>query len=232
MICDNRGMPDSSSVTHWTVILGTAAGDRAQGEKFARRYRPAVVAYLGARWRRSGLQQEVDDATQEVFVDLLRQNGALQRVDPNRPGGFRAFLFGVVRNVALRHEQRVAKRKPGIPTGFEAPATDEELSTIFDRAWASALMTQAAELQAMRARVKSDAARRRVELLHLRFEHGLKTRDIAERWKVTAKHVQKQYDKARDEFRQALLDVVATHYPGDREAAAREAARLVEFFNK
>ena len=222
-------MPSSSSATHWTVILGAASGDRTQGEKFARRYRPVVEAYLGARWSRSRLRQEIDDATQEVFVDLLRDGGALQRVDPERPGGFRAFLFGVVRNVALRHEERAAKRQPGIPSGFEAPASDDELSTIFDRAWARTLMTQAAELQAKRARTKSESAQRRVELLRLRFEHGLKTREIAERWDVTAKHVQKQYDKARDEFRQALLDVVAFHYPGEPEAAAREAARLVKF---
>ena len=61
---------------------------------------------LAARWRSSSQSSELDDAVQEVFVECFRAGGVLKRVDASRPGGLRPFLFGVVRNVALRFETR------------------------------------------------------------------------------------------------------------------------------
>lgn len=101
----------SSESTCWTVLHAAAGGNDAAREEFARRYAPLVRAYLAAWWRGSPLVGEVDDAVQDVFVECLRDGGMLERAEPGRSGGFRAFLYGLVRNVALRFETKRARRR-------------------------------------------------------------------------------------------------------------------------
>jgi len=67
-----------SDSTCWTVIRAAAAGSPTDREELARRYLGAVRAYLSARWRGSALGDDLDDATQEVFVECFRQGGALE----------------------------------------------------------------------------------------------------------------------------------------------------------
>jgi RNA polymerase sigma-70 factor (ECF subfamily) len=218
--------------TCWTVVRGAAQGRVGDREAIARRYADVVRAYLGARWRGSPLASEVEDAAQEVFLDCFKEGGALERVDPTRAGGFRAFLFGVVRNVALRAERSAARRrvKPA-DDSFDAdrlPADERSLSVVFDRAWATAIVREAAARQTERAARDGDAALRRVELLRLRFHDGLPIREIAARWREEPDRLHHEYARARDEFRAALEEVVAFHHPGSREDAREEARRLLD----
>jgi RNA polymerase sigma-70 factor (ECF subfamily) len=215
---------DSSS-TRWTVILGAAAGRPVDRAEFARRYAPVIRACLGARWRGSALAQEIDDAVQDVFVDCFAENGALTRVDPGRAGGFRAFLFGVVRNVARRVEARRKEVQP--PSGFDTASPEEPFADAFDRAWAQSIMRQAGELMAERAR-PDERSRRRVELLRLRFAEGRPMREIASLWDADPRELEYDYDRAREEFTAALHEVVRGHSP-DGDTAA-ECARLLEYF--
>ena len=92
--------------TCWTMIRAAADGDATARARFSRIYREPVLGYLRARWRSPALLQELDDALQEVLLECLKDGGALERADPDRPGGFAAFLRGVVRNVARRIEGR------------------------------------------------------------------------------------------------------------------------------
>jgi RNA polymerase sigma-70 factor (ECF subfamily) len=101
-------MPTSES-TCWTVIRAAAAGSPADREELARRYLGVVRAYLAARWRGSGLRSDLDDAVQEVFVECFRSGGALEAAGAGRVPSFRAFLYGVIRNVARRFECRPAR---------------------------------------------------------------------------------------------------------------------------
>ena len=105
-------------------------------------------------------------------------------------------------------------------------AQEASLSDVFDRAWANAVMKQAAALQAERA--VQDEARRRVELLRLRFTVGLPMRRIAETWDMDRRKLQYQYDLARKEFEAALHEVIRRHHP--EAAVAEESARLLQFF--
>jgi RNA polymerase sigma-70 factor (ECF subfamily) len=166
-----------------------------------------VRAYLAARWR--GTRRDPDDATQDVFVECFRAGGVLDRADPDRAGGFRAFLLGAVRNVARRHEARARPAEP-LPDGL--PADDTGPAEAFDKAWARALLKEAVHGQQQAA--ATSAARRRVELLRLRFGDGLPIRDIAARWGVDAARLHHEYATARDEFRTALRRVIAFHHPG------------------
>jgi RNA polymerase sigma-70 factor (ECF subfamily) len=197
----------SDDLTCWTLIRGAAAGDAIAREQFGRVYRPVVRAYLAARWRHS--RHDPDDATQDVFVECFRAGGVLDRAEPDRDGGFRAFLLGAVRNVARRHE---ARARPAEPLPAELPADDTGPAEAFDKAWARALLKEAARTQ--QASATNPGARRRVELLHLRFGEGLPIRDIAARWGVAAARLHHEYATARDEFRAALRRVVAFHHPG------------------
>jgi RNA polymerase sigma-70 factor (ECF subfamily) len=214
--------PDS---TCWTVIRAAAAGSLADREQLARRYLSVVRAYLAARWRGSALLGELDDTVQEVFVECFRRGGALESAGAGRVPSFRAFLYGVVRNVARRFESRPAR--PG-PLPDEIDTNEESQSRLFDRAWAQTIMAEAARRQRERAVERGPEALQRVELLRLRFEENLPIRTIAERWGVDPAAVHHAYALARKEFRAALLEVVAFHHPGSPEALEQEAAGLLK----
>jgi RNA polymerase sigma factor (sigma-70 family) len=214
-----------SDSTVWTMVLGAAEGQPSAREEFARRYSQATRAYLCARWGSSPLHSELDDATQEVFVECFKKNGALARVDPERPGGFRSFLYGIIRNVARRFEERWTKKRPESIGELPLESAEEPASRAFDRAWARGIMKQATELQGERARAGGSKLQRRVELLQLRFTEGMPIREIAALWTMEPTQVQYEYKCARDEFQAALADVVREHDPdGD---AASESARLL-----
>ena len=201
--------------TCWTQIRHAAEGARDEREAFARRYTPLVRAYLGARWRNSARCQDIDDAVQEVFIECFRGGGALERFEQGRPGGFRSFLYGVVRNVALRMETCRGGERPTSGSHLDGIECDEtSLSQVFDREWAATLLREAAALQERQAAAAGDSAVRRVELLRLRFQDRLPIRDIARRWGVEAEALHREYARAREEYKHALYEVVAFHYPG------------------
>jgi RNA polymerase sigma-70 factor (ECF subfamily) len=223
-----------SESTRWSIILGAAGGEREARERFAGHYEPVIRAYLAARWRDTALLGEIDDAAQEVFLECFRDDGALGRVDPERGNGFRAFLFGVTRNVARRVEARRARRRerqPDSRLGLAAIAARErDLSSLFDRAWGIAILKQAVLRHEERARAKGGAGPRRAELLRLRFRDGLPLREIARLRQVDPARVHKDYALAKEEFREALLDVLARHHGAHRAAAEEECTRLLAVF--
>lgn len=211
------------------MIQAAAAGMARDREQFARCYGPVVRVYLASRWRSAPCLGELDDAIQEVFVECFKQGGVLERAEPGRGGGFRPFLYGVVRNVALRFEAlRGRRREQPPPDDLDGVADDEpNLSRVFDRAWARALLREAATVQEQRARQAGEAACRRLELLRLRFHEGLPVREIARRWGMAANVLHHEYAQARQEFKAALLGVVAFHHPGSPPEIEEECANLL-----
>jgi RNA polymerase sigma factor (sigma-70 family) len=217
-------MPTAES-TCWTVIRAAAAGSAADREELARRYLGVVRAYLSGRWRGSPLRHDLDDAVQEVFVECFRQGGVLEAAADGRVPSFRAFLYGVVRNIARRFESRAAPAASPLP---EIQDDEPSLSRLFERTWAQAIMTEAAQLQQRWATERGPDAVQRVELLRLRFEENLPIRTIAERWGVAAAGLHHAYALARQEFKAALLAVVAFHLPGSPAEVEQEAASLLK----
>jgi RNA polymerase sigma factor (sigma-70 family) len=218
--------------TCWTLIQDAAAGDTVAKAAFGRRYLHAVREYLAARWRSSPWRGEVDDAVQEVFLEFYREGGALSGLSPERGKSFRAFLFGVTRNVAKRVEQRAAQSQSRRqddtfdPAHIEAEA--ERLSLVFDRSWALQIMKEAGQRHRERAAEQGEGALERVELLELRFRHGLPIREIARRWEVEPERLHREFAKARREFEQVLRDVVGWHCPGRPGDLAREVDELLD----
>lgn len=223
---DPRMNAGGGDETCWSLIGRAATGDGNARSMFGRSYLPMVRAFLGARWRGTALAGEVEDAVQDVFLECFRPSGPLSRADAST-GDFRGFLYGVVRNVALRVEGRARPRALG---GDDAPL--EELadpaagvSKLFDREWAMTLMREAGEL--MQQRATDDAARLRVELLRLRFGADLPIRDIAVRWQLEPDAVHRAYARAREEFRLCLRQVVAFHLVRTEAELDDECKRLL-----
>lgn len=219
--------------TCWTLLRDAAAGGEDSRAEFAARYEGAVRSYLSARWRGSKMLQELDDTVQEVFIECLRRGGVLDKAEVGHPGGFRAYLYGAVRNVALRTEAKRARqfhREGEAPPDLEAIANADEdsLSRVFDRAWARSIVREAAVRQAEQADRHGEGAPRRVELLRLRFAEEMPIREIAKLWGADPAALHREYARAREEFRSALRDVVAAHHPGTPGQVDRECARLLE----
>src|SRR6516162_938154 len=220
--------------TCWTLLRGAGAGGEAPRAEFAARYAPVVRAYLTARWRGSTLIRELDDTIQDVFIECLRAGGLLDRVRADQPGGFRASLYGAVRNVALRAEARRARQFAHEPADLlelqGLAGREEALSRVYVRAWARAAVREAAERQSMLAARRGDAALRRVELLRLRFHERMPIREIARLWGLDASSLHHEYARARQEFRSALRDVIASQHPGSPQDVDRECAQLLWLF--
>jgi len=223
------GLARDSDPTAWSIVLNAAEGLSEDRDAFALRYEDAVRRYLRDRWRSSRLCDEIDDAVQEVFVECFRRGGVLERIRDRRPESFRKFFRGVVRNVALRHEQRVGiqlRREPRSDVEIDRVAASSSTSSrVFDRAWARALLRQAGRVQQDQADEADERVRRRVTLLRLRHVDGLAIREIAEKWRVEAAKLHKEYATAREEFRDALRRVVRFYFPNSTDAAIEERCR-------
>ena len=89
-------------------------------------------------------------------------------------------------------------------------------------------MAEAARLQRTQAAQRGAEAVRRVELLRLRFEENLPIRAIADRWGVEAAGLHHSYALARQEFRAALLEVIAFHHPAGPAELELEASALLQ----
>jgi RNA polymerase sigma-70 factor (ECF subfamily) len=107
------------------------------------------------------------------------------------------------------------------------PSAEASLSRVFDRAWARALLREAGRLQEQRARLAGEAACQRLELLRLRFHEGLPIQEIARRGSTDAASLHHEYARARQEFKAALLEVVAFHHSGSPAEVEQECANLL-----
>ena len=163
---------------------------------------------LDARWRGTPLFGEIGDAQADVFLESFRSGGVLEQADPARSGGFRAFFYGVMRNVARRFEDaRIRDREHQPSTSFDPDSrrlAETSLSRILDRAWARAVLDEAGMRHRQSAASQGEAALRRVELLRLRFEDELPIREIAKRFHMEADKVHQEYRRARREFRRCV----------------------------
>lgn len=216
--------------TCWTLIRGAAHGDSVSTEELVRRYSMVIRGYLQNRWQTTPIAQHLEDACQETFFELFRDQGALQKVDTSGNRPFRSFLFGVVSNVARRIEQKYARSKTYANTEIDVQQPDaESASHLFDRLWAQAIVAQAVTEMRRRAAEQGGVLQLRVELLHLRFFDELPIREIAEKLGIAAAKAHKEYASARNDFRRILREVIAFHNPGNPQAAAAELKEIAAF---
>jgi hypothetical protein len=215
---------NAPDATCWTLIHAAAGGDGPARDYFARLYEPIARAYFVARWKQSPVLACLDDAVQDVFIECFKSHGVLDKATDIPTDGFRIFFHGVLRNIARRHE---STRKVAQPLADDHAADETSLSRMFDRAWALSLLKEAARVQSEIAAEAGERAVKRVELLRLRFQEGLPIRAIGERWNEDPAKLHHEYATARDEFRAALMCVMAFHQPGAVESQLATACREV-----
>ncbi|KAA3612930.1 MAG: sigma-70 family RNA polymerase sigma factor [Planctomycetota bacterium] len=219
--------------TCWTLIQAAGGGDREACRFFAETYAGVIRNYLGSRWQRGVHASRLEDAVQDVFLDCFRQGGALTRLQRGKGGSFRAFLFGIVRNVALRYEEtavREGRRRKGFNDWEKLPASQEKPSQAFDRAWAKALLQRAVARQKQWASQKGPEAIRRLNLLQLRLTEGRPIREIAAMWQQDPARLHHAYAKARQEFKQALKAEIQFQFPSQSQEVDQECQWLLELF--
>jgi RNA polymerase sigma-70 factor (ECF subfamily) len=207
---------ERSDSTCWTLVRSAAAGDPESQAAYCRLYGPVIRAYLSARWRRPADHEEVSDGVQEVFLQCFKPGGALGRAEQDRPGGFRAFLYGITRNVAGTLEAaRIRRQRVQGEADLDAVSSDEAtMSQVFDRAFAQVLTQEARRLLAERAEPGSPAATR-LRALELMYEKGLPSREVAKELGLDVAVVYPLLTRARKEFRATLLEVIASYHPAD-----------------
>ena len=205
-------MPEySGDSTCWSLIQDAATGSGSARSVFARTYLPLVRSFFAARWAGPQHASEVEDAVQETFVVCFGEHGPLSQAE-ERVRDFRAYLFGIVRNVAKQFEKRRGRQRVADPVEVaQVTAREQAQSRAFDKAWALTMMRKAGELMEARAEADTGAARLRIELLRLRFQKGLPIREIAIRWEMDPDSVHRAYALARDEFHSCLRATVRDH---------------------
>jgi DNA-directed RNA polymerase specialized sigma24 family protein len=115
----------------------------------------------------------------------------------------------------------------GTPTDLDpdAIATDEAtLSQVFDQAWMGMVVGQARALLESRA-TGGEAATRRLRCLKLRYEEELQPQDIAERLGLKPQAVYDLLKQARQEFKSALFEVLASYNPTASEKELEDTCR-------
>ena len=229
-------MPQADLPTSWSLLQGAAAGDDALRSQFASRYEAAIRNYLRHRWRGQPALEHLEDAVQDTFLECLKPGGVLVRAEEGK-GEFRALLYGVVRNVARRHEEKMARsfhRRAGAPSGLDqVPADAEGLSTAFDRAWAQAVLQQAAHEHRAAAQLAGDDAVQRQEILRLRHDESLPVREIAARIGVDdVDSVHNDYRRARREFSRHLKKVLQAHTGSQGSELEAQLRRLPELISR
>ena len=65
-----------------------------------------------------------------------------------------------------------------------------------------------------------------------RFKKGLSIREISESWDTTSVDLFREFAKAREEYRQILMEVVGFYQPGTAAEVEKECAALRELISK
>jgi RNA polymerase sigma-70 factor (ECF subfamily) len=143
------------ATTHWSVVLkaGEVPGDESARalDALCQGYWYPLYAYI----RRLGHSpHDAQDLTQSFFAYLLEKR-LLTKADPES-GRFRSFLLGSLKNFMANEWRRQSAQKRGASQtiSFDAqdaeqryavePVTETNPQTLYEQAWAVAVMEQAA----------------------------------------------------------------------------------------
>lgn len=206
-------------LTSWSLIHRAAVGKGASRERFARRYSGVIQGYFAARWRLPIAHEHVQDASQDVFVDCFKPGGALTHADAKK-GQFRRFLYGVCKHIAISIERRLVRRTEHAVSHADRVDSDPSLSQSFDRAWARAIVKDAAALARERAR-GHETRTMGLLVMELRVAHDLPPREIAVRLGRGVHEIYELLRRAKLDLRAAFLEILAEHNPGASEGALK-----------
>jgi RNA polymerase sigma-70 factor (ECF subfamily) len=210
------------ATTHWSVVL--AAGDGASPdsrealEKLCRQYWFPLYAWI----RRVGRSAaDAEDLVQGFFAYLLEKRwiGKARQ----EAGRFRSFLLATFRHyVSQEHKREHALKRGGDHTVLSLdvssaeqwliaePCTDLSPDVLYERQWASAVVTEALEL--LRKEYEVDGKGRLFEAIHpyLQGERGQRTyAQLGATLELSESAIKSQVFRLRRRSRELLRAVVA-----------------------
>lgn len=187
------------------VVAHHAIADHAGArDELFRRIGPAVYAWASIHLRGSlRTRFDPEDLLQEVACRTL---ASLQSWDPTK-GPFRAFVFGIAKNVLRKGLERLARDPthgaPDSPANFGQEVQDP--ATSLTRA-----LARDDAFQRARERIEALSDEDRRLLLHRGLE-GLRHDRVAELLATTPDSVMKRWQRLRDRLREEprLLDLLS-----------------------
>lgn len=210
-------MSENQLGTDWRELLAMRP-ERAR--LLASNYGAVARTYLSARWRECPeLHPCIPGVVSEVMHHCVGRLRARADTAPPGPDSFRSFLYESCRDVARTWEERLEVPPPRV--------SDIPLARAFDQAWARKIVTLAAWLLGDRAKEADSEARLRVELLELCYQDKMTLKEIARLWNYTVSELERQFRRAREEFHEALAELVRYHSPGQEDTVLEECHRLV-----
>jgi RNA polymerase sigma-70 factor (ECF subfamily) len=173
------------------LVEAWRTGDRAAAEQLIERHYDSIVAFF-----RTKVGTQADDLVQRTFLRLT------ERVSTYRgDGGFRAFLFGIARNVLFEYLRGRAR---------DGVAPDVHTSSIFELVpGAATLLGQDAERRLLIAALQ----RIPVDLqlaLELHYWEELSIEELAEVLEIPPGTVKSRLHRARTLLREAMSVVPAS----------------------
>lgn len=197
-------MPSKS--TDVALLRRASRGDQAALEAIYLRHREPVFRFI---YRMLGSSHAAEDVLHDCFLSLLRSTG---RFDPDR-ASLRTYLFGIARNLCLKH--------------FRASAFEVEIDPDFEEAPASAdarPLDDLLELElaaAVREAVAALTPLQREAVILFEYER-LSLAEIAEVVGTDAGTVKSRLHRARRHLRRAL----APYYKSESRIAAVQKVAL------
>jgi len=233
------GEARSFQSTLWTLVLSAKSGGgperRAALERLIATYWKPVYFFV----RRKGNPSETaKDLVQGFFAALLEKD-YLKYVDRGR-GKFRTFLLTALDHFMADEWDRARARKRGggsAPVSLDFDRADAELlrdpssrspDDGFRRDWALRVMAEA--LQAVRADFARAGREAEFDALRLHLSYGAGTpptyAQVADRLGLTEDDVRTRIHRARQQYREAVLDVLRAS-TGNEEEAREELRDLL-----
>jgi RNA polymerase sigma factor (sigma-70 family) len=178
-------------VSDEALVAGLATGDPALVSAFVRRFQGRVYGLALSLTRE---RDAAEDVAQLAFVRAWRYAGSF---DPRR-GSVAAWLFGIVRNVALDH-LRTVRRRPDRPTGDADRRLASLVGDVDVRSPRDDLATIADELRTLVPEQR--------ETLMAASYFGFTAREISEAWGLPLGTVKTRLRLAMGNLRRALTGV-------------------------
>jgi RNA polymerase sigma-70 factor (ECF subfamily) len=179
-------------------------GDASAFDRIVSRHRDAVFRFV--RWQLGGPRHEAEDATQDVFVEVLR---SLPRYEGR--SRLRTWVLGLARNVCLRRRRAAAR---GLPSPRDPAGAEETLLSIPDTtADVEAVLARRETVERVRAAIEELGPEHRAVVL-LREIEGLSYEEIASVLDVPVGTVRSRLHNARAILAASLARAGATNERG------------------
>lgn len=102
------------------LVAAWLSGERQAGDALLGRHYPSVRRFFDLR-----LPHLADDLTQQVFVAVAEQAGALRS-----GSSFKPYVFGIARNLLLRHLRKEGRHERAVRTAQEHSVAKTSLSVV------------------------------------------------------------------------------------------------------